>query len=312
MTGLRFLGSIALVLLLAGPLDAEQAAPTPPAPSPGTPPEPPATTPPPEPASPDGATAPAPPPTAPSGPGPVAPPVRRPVIYEPPPPGMGPIYEPRPPPVPHHVSPENALWVGLRTGWFLPFGNIYAEALSPNAQGVVFLEPVPWQEYAKSGLAIEADVGVRLGRNYMLFALWERAQLTTGDRDEDLYGEQVGSDSDFWAGAMRATSNADRLGLVTELAIGYRQARTRFEDGTKLQLTGAAFEGRLGVGADLRMSSMVTLSPLATIGVGSFNRVRMVRPNGTSYDLPGPRDSADTHAWFTLTVAAHVDFFGTR
>jgi len=309
MTGPRFLRSNALILLLAAPLAAEEAPPAPPPASTAPPIDQPPEAAAPAPATEGAAT---PPPAAPAGPGPQAPPVPRAVIYEPPPPGMGPVFEPPAPLTPQHLSPENALWVGLRTGWFLPFGNIYAQALSPNAQGVVFLEPVPWQDYARSGLALEADIGVRLARNYMLFALWERAQLTTGDADEDLYGEQVGSDSDFWAGAVRATSNADRLGLVTELAIGYRQARTRFEDGSKLQLTGAAFEGRLGIGADLRMSSMLTLSPLATIGVGSFNRVRMVRPNGSSYDLPGPRDTADTHAWFTLTVAGHVDIFGSK
>jgi hypothetical protein len=225
-------------------------------------------------------------------------------------PGSGPIIEPPPPPVSRHLSPRTALWAGVRTGWFLPFGSLYAHAQPPDADGVVLLEPVPWRDFASSGITFEVDVGARIARNYMVFALWERAQLGSGR--SNTYGPQSGADTDYFAAALRATSDADRVGMLTEIAIGYRQARTRFENGGKLELTGATFEGRLGLGADIRFNEWFTLSPLATIGVGSFGRIRRVLPNGASYDVPGPRDEADSHAWFTLTVGGHMDVFGTK
>jgi hypothetical protein len=231
-------------------------------------------------------------------------------VLEPPIPGTGPVVEPPPPPVSRHLAPRTSLWAGLRAGWFLPFGSLFARAQPPDRDGVVLLEPVPWRDYASSGLALEADLGARIGRNYMVFALWERAQL--GGGRSRAYGSQSSADTDFFALALRATSDADSLGLLTEIAIGYRQARTRFDDGSKLELTRATFDGRLGVGADIRFSEWLTLSPLATIGVGSFGRIRRVLPSGAAYDLPGPRDETDSHGWFTLTVGGHVDLFGTK
>jgi hypothetical protein len=225
---------------------------------------------------------------------------------------MGPVREPPPPPVAHHIAPRTSFWVGLRAGWFVPFGSLWARALPPDPDGVVILDPVPWRNYASSGLALEADIGARVARHYTVFALWERAQLGGGNADRDLFGKQTRAESDFWAAAVRASSNANTLGFVTEIAIGYRQARTIFDDGTKLQLTGGAFEGRLGIGAEYRLNKLVTVSPLATIGVGSFSRVRIVTPEGTGYDAAGPRDTSDSHAWFTLTVGGHVDLFGGK
>jgi hypothetical protein len=218
--------------------------------------------------------------------------------------------EPPPPPVTRHVAPRTALWAGLRAGWFLPFGSLYARALAPDANGIVLLEPVPWRDYASSGVVLEADVGARIARNYMVFALWERAEL--GGGRSRAYGPQAGADTDFFAVALRATSNPDRVGLVTEIAIGYRQARTRFEDGGKLELTRASFDGRLGVGADIRFNPWFTLTPLATIGVGTFGRIRRVLPSGAAYDVPGPRDESDSHGWFSLGVGGHVDLFGVK
>jgi hypothetical protein len=312
MAGLRV--CLALAATLVGQrVAAEPApAPTPPPEAANAPPEPSGSAPaPPSDSAPD----PSPAPSAPAPATPPAPPgyfVEGPTagVIEPPIPGSGPIVEPPPPPVTRHVAPRTALWAGIRAGWFLPFGSLYARALPTGPDGVTLLEPVPWREFASSGLVLEADIGARIARSYMVFALWERAQL--GGGRSSTYGPQAGADTDYFAGALRATSNPDRLGLITEIAIGYRQARTRFEDGGKLELTGAAFEGRLGVGADIRFTPWFTLSPLATIGVGAFDRVRRVLPNGAGYDVLGMRDASDSHAWFTLTVGGHVDLLGTR
>lgn len=243
---------------------------------------------------------------------PAEPPLPGETIYEPPVPGTAPIYEPPPPPVPRHVAPKYSLWLGVRAGWFLPFGNVFARALPPDAYGFYGFQRVPWSDYSSSGLMLEADAGARIGRNYAVFALWERAQLGSGSAEEDRYGKQGGADSDFWGLGVRTTTNPNRVGLLVEVALGYRRARATWEDGTELRFTDGAIEGRLGVGADIRINPLFSLSPLVTVGMGSFGTIRRVLPDGSSYNETRGRDEGDSHAWLTLGVGGHVDLFGAN
>lgn len=208
-----------------------------------------------------------------------------------------------------HIAPNTALWVGLRIGWFVPFGYVYAEN-GANPYGP--FHRVPWNDYAGHGIMFEGDLGARLGRNYTVFALWERAQLASGDALEDRYGGQTGGDSDFWGIGLQATSDADRLGFLTEIALGYRQFRATWEDGTERQFTDGWLEGRIGFGADIRLSPMFSVSPLLTLGVGAFGDVEHVFPDGSSANLLRPGDTSDSHGWFTLGVGGHADLFGAK
>jgi hypothetical protein len=239
---------------------------------------------------------------------PAAQPPREGAIFEPPPPG--PIYEPPPPPEPKHVAPRTALYVGARVGWFLPFGNVYAKA-RPGGQTYV-LDRVPWSDYASSGVMVEGDIGARLGRHYAVFAFWERAELGSGDAEADLYGGQDGASTDFWGLGLRASSNANSLGLLTEVAIGYRQAKTQWKNGTELRFTDGVLEGRIGFGADIRLDPMFSISPMLNVGVGAFGEIRRVLPDGSGFSETGVRDEADSHAWLTLGIGGHADFFGAK
>lgn len=219
--------------------------------------------------------------------------------------------EPPPPPLVRHLAPERSFYVGARLGWFFPFGNAWARArpVSTSAGSGYVLEGVPWRDYATSGPLIEINAGVRLARSYALFALWERAQLGSGNSQVD--GEPDGAESDFWAGGLRASSNPDGLGFVTEVAVGYRRARSFYKDGTEVQFTDAPFEARLGLGAELRTSRLASWSGLVTVGVGGFGEVRKVAPNGAALPKNRPEDAGDGHAWATLNIGGHFDFFPT-
>lgn len=253
-----------------------------------------------------------PPPGAPAGPPPAGGPTQPgagQLVYEPPPPPLL-VGEPPPPPEPRHVAPRTALWASVRLGWFFPFASAYATGVKDPVANVVYLTPVPWTQYVHSGPAFELDAGVRLARNYNIFALWQRAQFRAGSTN--LYGGQSGGDSDYFAGGLRASSDADGLGVITELALGYRQARARSDDGSELQMTGGAFEGRIGVGIDWRINELFSVQPMVEAGAGSFSRIKRVLPGGGSYDLIGPYDLTATHGWFALSIGGSVDLFGAK
>src|SRR5205814_1463706 len=109
---------------------------------------------------------------------------------------------------------------------------------------------------------------------------------------------------------VRASTNPDGLGFITELAIGYRRARSIFDNGDEIQFTNAPFETRFGIGADYRLNRLSTLSGLVTIGFGTFGTVETVS-NGTIRDETR-NAQADAHAWATFTVGGHFDLFGSE
>ncbi len=196
-------------------------------------------------------------------------------------------------------------------GYFIPFGNAWARGTQDGA-GNLNLRGVPWRDYVGSGPVFELDAGVRLARNYNVFALWERAQLGSGNGDSDAsIGKSSRGDSDFWGLGIRASSDPDRIGLVTELAVGYRRARAKFDDGSEVQFTDAPFEARLGLGAEVRLNRFVSLSPLFTLGVGSFGKVERTSA-GTVSDQIQRFDQEDGHAWATLTLGGNFDLLGSN
>lgn len=232
-------------------------------------------------------------------------------VFEPPPPPPAWV-EPPAPPEAFHLTPRRSLWLGARLGWFFPFGNLWARAATASSGSDYVLKGVPWRDYAASGPTFELDAGVRLARAYTLFGLWERAQLRSGRNDQSPDGAQNGAETDFWAIGLRASSNPDGLGFLTEVAVGYRRARTFFKNDVEYQFTDAPFEARLGLGAELRLSRLASVSALATIGVGSFGTLERVAPNGNAVPLAGHADVSDGHSWATLTLAAHFDLLAAR
>jgi hypothetical protein len=232
---------------------------------------------------------------------------------EPPPPHAPPplpprplVWEPPPPPQPIHVAPRTSLWAGARVGWFVPFGGVYADGSMTGPY--LDRESVSWRDFVSSGPAFEVQLGARVARAYTIFALWERAEL--GDGEGSPLGKPSQSNTDFWGVGLRATSDADATGFLTEVALGYRRARTEFESGAALELTDGVLEARIGVGAEIRLSPQLTLSPMATLGVGSFGEVEWVSEDDVATDLIGPLDDHDAHGWFTIGIGGNVDLFG--
>ncbi|MBX3183007.1 MAG: hypothetical protein KIT72_17560 [Polyangiaceae bacterium] len=228
-------------------------------------------------------------------------------VYEPPPPY---VYEPPPPLRPRHVAPEYSLWVGGRIGSFHPFGNAWGECTVVERSGVCLkTRGVPWSDYAASGMMGELDIGARLGRRHVLFFGWERASLGPGALELEGSGVSQRGETDFFGVGLRFSSNPNSVGLLIEIMVGARRFRVAWDDGSELLLENAPFESRIGIGADIRLSKLFSLTPLITLGGGQFGDV-------TFYDAASdthtePSDLPTSHAWVTLQVGAHFDLFGS-
>lgn len=235
-------------------------------------------------------------------------------IAEPPLPGSirhGPatIWEPPPPPQPRHVAPKTSLWAGIRLGWFAPFGYLYAQSVEV-APGIYDYYRVSWRDYAGPGPLIELDLGVRLSRAYNVFALWEHGELAAGAASPEVFGnhgEQERGRTDFFGIGVRASSDANSLGFLSEVALGYRRAQSSWEDGTELELSSGILEARLGIGADIRISQFFSLSPLLTFGFGTFSEVNLIDSDGRKQDQIARQDEYDGHGWLTVQLGAHFD-----
>jgi hypothetical protein len=222
-----------------------------------------------------------------------------------------PMYEPPPPPMPRHLAPWQSLWLGVRTGWFVPFGDLWGYCVNDAYGNCVQINATGWNQYSGSGPMLELNLGARLARHYNVFGLWERASLGHGEGFDDAYGGQRTGDTDFWALAVRVSSDPDDLGLLVEFALGYRRARALWRNGIELRLTDAPLEARIGIGAEVRFSRVVVLSPLVTFGFGRFGSAEWVDSRHNSVEVLDTLD-AFGHGWFTLQLGAHFDVFAKR
>ena len=248
------------------------------------------------------------------GPPPPAPSGKATAPAEPPPPGFGPdiVYEPPPPPKPHHVAPKTSLWAGARVGWFVPFGNLWGTCTQSAAGQCQLYQGTKWSDYASSGPMFEIDAGARLARNYNLFVLWEHAALGNGKAEPHANGGQNGGSTDYYAIGARVSSDPDSIGFLTEVDIGYRRFHATWADGSELQLTNAPFEFRIGLGADIRISRTLTLSPMATIDAGGFGTVKRLGKGGVKQAVNPPVDETGGHAAATLQIGGHFDIAGSK
>jgi hypothetical protein len=227
-----------------------------------------------------------------------------PAAYEPPPPGYygpTPVWEPPPPPKPKHRAPKTAFWAGARVGYFVPFGNLW-QRYTP--QGY---EAVKWSDYASSGPMLELDIGARFSRHYNVFFTWERATLGNGDEAPDANGGQAKGSTDYYGIGVRFSSDADRVGFLTEIDLGWRRFRAEWEDGTTLEMSEAPLEFRIGLGADIRVTTFFSLSPMVSLGAGSFGKAEWTAANGTKSDAYLPGDEGAGHGWLTFQLGGHFD-----
>ena len=211
-------------------------------------------------------------------------------LYEPPP----------PPPPPPHVAPRSSFLLGGRIGYLAPFGKLtydYVDGYGGPS----------WGDIAASGVSFELNAGGRFSRHFMVFGLWEHGALGTGRDGSRWYGvEQTHASTDLFGAGFRFSSHPNETGLAVEAAFGFRTFRAEFEDDTTVTATSP--EVRIGIGADIRISRDVTLSPMMQISNGTFLDLREERPGRRSRSLFGYEAP---HGTFGFALGVHFDLFAS-
>jgi hypothetical protein len=224
--------------------------------------------------------------------------------------------EPPPPPA---RAPRLALWTGVRIGGELPVGDAFKDFNDRR-----FGE----RQVSGPGLALELDVGARLGRRFLPFVFAQRSFIAAGSAsalpgtrpppftppDEGAVPPEAASpaidaSSTFALGlGFRYEFNPEAIGPIVEIAYAFRKTSASFNTGQTLSAE-APGEVRIGVGASFRVADAVTLSPLVTFAAGSYSDVVFEGFDGRERAVAG---ETPLHGYLGLSLGAHADLFGKR
>lgn len=234
-----------------------------------------------------------------------------PEIFEPPLPAPAAEIDSVPAPKASHRSPKTSLWMGARVGWLFPSGALWRDGYIEDRLCCLY-EYRGWSEVATSGPMFELDIGARFSRRYSVLALWEYSSLGPGKRLGNEFGGQQRGDSHFLGAGLRFSSDPDDVGVVVEVALGWRHFKASWERGTELIASDDFFNTRLGLGVDIRVNEHLALSPLMTIGGGVFMDPEWKFADGSSTSALGPLGDASQHTVFSFQLGAHFDLLQSK
>ena len=194
---------------------------------------------------------------------------------------------------PVHRAPRNALWVGARIGYEAPLGDAYVDKDSRLG--------VSERDLVGAGPTLEADVGGRFGRGFLPFLFAAHTFCAKGAGP----GVRSSTANAFGFG-LRYAFAPDGYGFLAELAFSYRATATTLDSGTVIHAA-APGELRLGIGGDIRLTELFSLSPLVTIAIGSYSDVTATAPGDHPKNLVG---GVGSHGYVGGALGGHFDLFG--
>jgi hypothetical protein len=241
----------------------------------------------------------------------------QPQYYPPPPPP--PYYGAPPPPTAYAEPPEApthapkfSLWTGLRFG-YLGFGGGFYGVDVGDPSGQSHTETTG--NLVSPGATMQLDVGVRLGKRYVLFGFYEHSFLHPGHRFEG--NQNASAYAELYGGGFRYTGgDVDSVGFLTELSIGERTVAV--SDGSSTYKLQALEFFKLGLGAEIRLSTLFVLSPLASISTGAMTDTSgsvgfsntLNGSNAPRYQNGASIDDQRGYVMVSLTLGGHFDVFG--
>lgn len=179
------------------------------------------------------------------------------------------VYAPAPP---GKHAPHTALWLGARGG-ILAYG------------GAFFDNSINQQEtsgnFVGAGPSIEANIGVRLNHRYIPYVLAEYAALPAGHRFDS--GATSAHSTLYGVGFQFLIGNVDKIGFLADLSLAQRTIS--LVQGSDRYDMKAPEIFRLALGAEIRLSTLMSISPTATLSGGT-----MQSSKGTVAYAPGQLD----------------------
>jgi hypothetical protein len=225
------------------------------------------------------------------------------VIVNPPPQQYQPAPQDEKPP---KHAPKFSLYAGVNLGVIGSGGSFFT-----NTTG----NPETTGNLVKNGLSFEIDAGARLGYRYIPYVMWEHAFLGAGHRFD---GTSTNASSDFVGIGFRLLSfDVDNVAFLSDLAVGFRSV-TVANDSENFKMTSIEI-GRLGLGAEIRLSTLFTLSPIARISFGqmtdssggiSYAANQGDQQTGASFQGGQINYAPREYFVFGLGCGGQFDFFG--
>ena len=206
-------------------------------------------------------------------------------------------------------APRYALWMGARLGVLAYGGSMYQNPSGYDETTGNFLT---------NGLALELNVGARIERRYIPYLVVELGLVGPGHRFEQT-STSAGT-SFVGIGLRLLAGNVDNVSFASELSFGFRKMKVSNDSGT-WSATGFEFL-RLGLGAEIRLTTHFTLTPMLTISGGTLTDTSgsiNFGPNqgdgqtGTpDYVNHGqiPSSAQAPYAAFVIGCGAHFDLLG--
>jgi hypothetical protein len=228
-------------------------------------------------------------------------------------PQQPPQQRPAPPPVdyvepePPTHAPKFSLWVGPRLS-YMGFGFSFYR----NANGT----SETTGQLVGNGMAPEIDLGVRFAHRYAAFLFYEHGFLLAGHRFD---GQTSASAStDFYGVGFRFLSgDVDSVAFASDISIGKRVVTVK--NGSETYSMSGLEIFRLGLGAEIRVTTLFTIDPVLSISGGSLNDTEgtvTFAPNQGDGSTRPPftagqtLDDARPYVMLSLGVGVHFDVFG--
>lgn len=203
-------------------------------------------------------------------------------------------------------APKYALYLGGRLGVLLYGGGMYQDQ-----NGNV----TKTSAYVGNGLALEADVGARISRRYIPYLALELGLVGPGSAFQ---GANASAGTSFLGIGFRfLAGDVNSVSFASDLSFGFR----RFQVTNGSTWSASAFEFlRLGLGAEIRLTSAFTLSPMVTLSGGTLTDTSGTANFGPGQGAPPSFvNSGQIPSWaqtgylaIVLGCGAHFDLFGAH